>query len=73
VRAGVGATIVPQSAAALGYQGVVLRPLTERRQKQIELDLVWRPDSDNALTLRIVELAKNLRLSETSAPEGDEA
>jgi DNA-binding transcriptional LysR family regulator len=71
VRAGVGATIVPQSAEALGYQGVVLRPLAERRQKQIELDLVWRPDSDNALTLRIVELAKGLRLGEPSTPKGD--
>lgn len=63
VRAGVGATIVPQSAEALGYQGVVLRPLAARRPKPIELDLVWRPDSDNVLTTQIVELARGLRLS----------
>jgi DNA-binding transcriptional LysR family regulator len=63
VRAGVGVTIVPKSAEALGYQGVVLRPLAARRQKSIELDLVWRNDSANTLALQIVELAKGLGLS----------
>jgi DNA-binding transcriptional LysR family regulator len=63
VRAGVGVTIVPKSAEALGYQGVVLRPLAARRQKSIELDLVWRTDSANTLALQIVELAKGLGLS----------
>ena len=63
VRAGVGVTIVPESAEALGYHGVVLRPIAARRQKSIELDLVWRVDSNNALALQIVELAKGLGLS----------
>ena len=63
VRAGVGVTMVPKSAEALGYQGVVLKPLSAPRQRSIELDLVWRNDSDHALALQIVDLAKRLGLS----------
>jgi len=63
VRAGVGVTIVPESAQALGYQGVVLRPIAARRQKSIELDLVWRVDSTNALVQQVVALATGLALS----------
>jgi DNA-binding transcriptional LysR family regulator len=60
VRAGVGATIVPKSADALGYHGVVLRPLAARRQKRIELSLVWRNDIDSTVALQIIGLAKSL-------------
>lgn len=67
VRAGVGVTLVPKSAEALGYKGVVLKPLSDPRQKNVELELVWRNDTDQALALQIVDLAKRLGLSGVEA------
>jgi DNA-binding transcriptional LysR family regulator len=64
VRAGVGVTLAPASAAALRYEGVVFKPFKSASPKMIELYLVWRRDIDNPLVRHVVELA------EQSAPAG---
>jgi DNA-binding transcriptional LysR family regulator len=44
VRAGLGLALVPKSAAALQFAGVVLRPVRLRPVRPVELFLVWRRD-----------------------------
>lgn len=47
VRAGLGLALVPESAASLHYEDVVLRPALISPKKPVELHLVWRRESDN--------------------------
>lgn len=61
VKAGLGAAIVPESAANLHYDGIVMRPLNLRDPKPAELHMVWRRDEDNPLVRRLVDLAATLQ------------
>jgi DNA-binding transcriptional LysR family regulator len=65
VRAGVGVALVPQSAAALRYEGVAFKPLQMRRASPVELYLVWRRDLPNSLVDHVVELAQGLHAAAT--------
>jgi DNA-binding transcriptional LysR family regulator len=48
VRAGLGVALVPRSAASLGYEGIVLRPIADLAPANpVELCLVWRKDHQN--------------------------
>lgn len=58
VRAGVGAALVPASAAALRYEGVVFKPFKSASPKLVELFLVWREDIDNPLVRHVAQLAE---------------
>jgi DNA-binding transcriptional LysR family regulator len=60
VRAGVGMALVPQSAASLRYEGMVVKPIQTRRPPQAELFLVWRRDALNPLVDHVVQLAQSL-------------
>lgn len=67
VRAGVGVALVPSSAAALRYEGVVVKPLKTRRPPEIELFLVWRRDPPNPLIDHVVDLAQTLQVADSGA------
>jgi DNA-binding transcriptional LysR family regulator len=60
VKAGLGCTIVPESAANLRYEGVEFRPLRLKRADIVELFVVWRRVEDNPIVERFVDLAKSL-------------
>lgn len=47
VRAGLGAALVPEAAAALGLRGVVLRPLDGLEGRPVELVAAWREGDEN--------------------------
>ena len=47
VRAGIGAALVPQSATALKFDGVLYRPVETEPAKPVELLFAWRRDNDN--------------------------
>ncbi len=47
VNAGLGLALVPRSAAGLGFDGVVCRPLEPDPGIWSELHLIWDEDSDN--------------------------
>jgi DNA-binding transcriptional LysR family regulator len=59
VRAGLGLALVPESAASLHYDGVVLRPVHLTQQKPVELFLVWR-DGDNPVLPSFLATVKDL-------------
>lgn len=56
VKAGLGCAIVPESAANLHYDGVVLKPLRLNAPVAVELYLVWRRDHDNPAIDRVLSL-----------------
>lgn len=58
VRAGLGAAIVPASAANLRYEGISLSPLDLKKPNQVELHAVWRRDHGNPLIDQIVQLIR---------------
>ena len=60
VKAGLGSTIVPASAANLRYKGVTMLPLKLPKTSQIELCAVWRKDDNNPALGRMRQLLKNL-------------
>jgi DNA-binding transcriptional LysR family regulator len=60
VRAGVGTALVPHSATALRYEGVVFKALEGPRKALVELHLAWRRDTPNLLVSHIIELAQRL-------------
>jgi DNA-binding transcriptional LysR family regulator len=60
VKAGLGCTLVPESAANLRYDGIVLKPLRLRKPNQVELYLVWRKDTDNPMVERLLRVARTL-------------
>ena len=68
VRAKVGLAVVPTSATALRYEGVVFRPLASKRARNAELYLVWRKDSDDPLVGEVVRLARTLALEPAAPP-----
>jgi len=61
VRAGLGCGIVPESAASLHFEGVVLRPLKLAERADVELYVVWRRDTDHSLVPALVDIAKSLK------------
>lgn len=63
VRAGVGVALVPESAAALRYEGLVVKPLHADRPPEAELFLVWRREPPNPLIAHLVALAQTLQTS----------
>ncbi len=61
VRAGLGCGIVPESAASLHFEGVVLKPLKLAEPTDVELFVVWRRDTDHPLVPALVDIAKSLK------------
>ena len=66
VRAGLGVSVVPAAAASLRMAGVVLKPLNLRTSGPVELLMVWKRESDNPLTPKLVELAGTLAKSDAA-------
>jgi len=66
VRAGLGVSVVPAAAASLRMAGVVLKPLNLRTSGPVELLMVWKRESDNPLTPKLVELAGSLAKSDAA-------
>lgn len=64
VRAGLGSAIVPQAAARLRFDGVVLKPLALKMPAAVELFMVWRREYDNPLMPTLVEIADSLASAE---------
>jgi DNA-binding transcriptional LysR family regulator len=60
VKARIGCTIVPESAANLRYEGVEFRPLKLRKPVPVELYMVWRRDHDNPIVERMVQRVRAL-------------
>jgi DNA-binding transcriptional LysR family regulator len=60
VRAGVGCTVVPQSASAIRYEGVHYKPLRLKQPACAELYMVWRRDRPNPMVERMLALAQTL-------------
>ena len=54
VRSGIGIALVPASAATLHPEGVVFRSIGAFRERPVELDAVWRGDSNNPALLRLL-------------------
>ncbi|MFI6307777.1 LysR family transcriptional regulator [Amycolatopsis thailandensis] len=67
VKADVGVALVPAAAAALRFEGVVLRPVDGIESRPVELELMWRRGNDNpalgALLTVIGNLARRARQS----------
>lgn len=61
VRAGLGCGIVPESAASLHFEGVVLRPLDLPEATSVDLYVVWRRDTDHPLVPALANIAKSLK------------
>ena len=57
VKAGLGCTIVPESAANLRFDGVEFRPLRVSEADAAELYMVWRREEDNPIVHHMVEIA----------------
>jgi DNA-binding transcriptional LysR family regulator len=60
VRTGLGIAVVPQAAASLRMEGIVLLPLRIKSAKPVELFLVWRRDGDNPLLAAIVDVGREV-------------
>jgi DNA-binding transcriptional LysR family regulator len=60
VHAGIGVSIVPESARLFNFSDVVLRPIDNPQPKRLELFMVWRGDNLNHLVPRAVELARKI-------------
>ncbi len=67
VKADLGLALVPAAAAALRFEGVVLRPVDGIEGRPVELELMWRRGNDNpalgALLAVIGSLARRGRQS----------
>ncbi|OXM46898.1 LysR family transcriptional regulator [Amycolatopsis alba] len=67
VKAELGVALVPAAAAALRFEGVVLRPVDGVESRPVELELMWRRSNDNpalgALLTVIGNLARRARQS----------
>lgn len=57
VQAGMGVSIVPESARLLNFSNVVLRPIEDPQPKPVELFMAWRTDNLNPLIPQFAELA----------------
>lgn len=62
VRAGVGIALVPKSATALRYEGLVVKPLQTDPPLEVELFLAWRREPPNPLIDHVLNLARTLQL-----------
>jgi DNA-binding transcriptional LysR family regulator len=60
VRAGLGLSIVPASAASLKIANVRFRPLKLRNAAPVELLVAWRRDDDNPLLATLTGIAAKL-------------
>ena len=60
VKAGLGCTIVPASAATLRYEGVTMLPLRLRKPSHAELFAVWRRDDANPILERMLGLLRTM-------------
>jgi DNA-binding transcriptional LysR family regulator len=60
VKAGLGIAVVPQAAASLRMEGIVLLPLRIKSPKPVELFLVWRRDGDNPLLTTVVDVGREV-------------
>ncbi|WP_037081428.1 LysR substrate-binding domain-containing protein [Pseudonocardia spinosispora] len=58
VRAGVGVSLVPAAAAALHFEGVVLRPVTGLPARPVELHVMWRPNNENPALHALLPLVR---------------
>jgi DNA-binding transcriptional LysR family regulator len=67
VQAGMGISIVPESASMLNFSNVVLRPIEDPQPKPVELFMAWRADNLNPLVPQMAELARKIG---TTPPSG---
>ena len=59
VSAGLGAAMVPAAARSLHFDGVTFRLIKTSPERPVELYLVWRKDSDNAVMSQFLELIRS--------------
>jgi DNA-binding transcriptional LysR family regulator len=59
VSAGLGAAMVPAAAQSLHFDGVTFRVIRTTPERPVELYLVWRKDSDNAVMSQFLELIRS--------------
>jgi len=57
VHAGMGVSIVPESAQLFNFSNVVVRPIEDPQPKPVELFMAWRAGNLNPLVPQMVELA----------------
>ena len=60
VQAGMGVSIVPESARLLNFSNVALRPIEDPQPKPAELYMAWRADNLNPLIAQLTELARQV-------------
>ena len=58
VSAGLGAAMVPAAAQSLHFDGVTFRVIKTTPERPVELYLVWRRDSDNAVMSQFLDLIR---------------
>lgn len=59
VKAELGLAMVPASAAALRFEGVVLRPVAGVGPDPVELDLVWRRGNENPVVPALLPVLRS--------------
>lgn len=69
VKAGLGTAIVPESAAAVRFDGIYLRPLKARKRVNAELFAVWRRNDANPLMTSMVRLLRSRSPANIAAEE----
>ncbi len=60
VKADLGLALVPAAAAALRFEGVVLRPVDGIEGRPVELELMWRRGNDNPALGALLAVIGNL-------------
>jgi DNA-binding transcriptional LysR family regulator len=68
VHAGMGVSIVPESARLLNFSNVVLRPIEDPQPRPVELFMAWRADNLNPLIPQMTALARQIG----TVPIGDQ-
>lgn len=56
VRTGLGVALVPNASRHLAFQGVVYRDLVPMRSNRAELYAVWRPEEEQPVTRRVLDI-----------------
>ncbi len=59
VRSGLGAALVPETAANLRFEGVYFRPVVTTPLAPVELYLAWRSNTDNPALLPFINLVRH--------------
>ena len=67
VQAGLGLALVPESAASLHFEGVLLRPVQLPSRCQVELHIAWRRDHHTPLLSSFLAIARSLTRSRKRA------